>query len=48
VSSAGKHKIPTIVFGAGVENMCHEANEYCPLDHLEKACAFYVKLVANL
>ncbi len=48
VSSAGKHKIPTIVFGAGVENMCHEANEYCPLEHLEKACAFYVKLVANL
>lgn len=48
VSSAGKHKIPTIVFGAGVENMCHMANEYCPLEHLGKACAFYVKLTANL
>ena len=48
VSSAGTHHIPTIVFGAGVENMCHAANEYCPLEHLGKACAFYVNLVANL
>lgn len=48
VSSAGTHHIPTIVFGAGEENMCHAVNEYCPLEHLGKACAFYVNLVANL
>lgn len=48
VSSAGTHHIPTIIFGAGMENMCHEINEYCPIDDLWKACGFYVNLAANL
>lgn len=48
VSCAGIHKIPTIVFGAGCENMCHAVDEYCPVDHLDKVCAFYVELTARL
>lgn len=48
VSCAGKYNILTIVFGAGVENMCHAIDEYCPVDHLSAVCSFYVSLVANL
>lgn len=48
VSCAGIHKVPTIVFGAGMEKMCHAVDECCPVEHLDKACAFYVELAAQL
>ncbi|MEA5059395.1 Succinyl-diaminopimelate desuccinylase [bioreactor metagenome] len=48
VSSAGLLKIPTVIFGAGLEAMCHTANEYCPLENMRKACEFYVALAARL
>lgn len=48
VSSAGLMGIPSIVFGPGCEDMCHTVDEYCIVENIKKACAFYVNLVAHL
>lgn len=44
VAICGKHKIPTVGFGPGNEVYAHSANEVVPVDHLEKAQAFYTLL----
>jgi len=44
VAICGKHGIPTIGFGPGNEIYAHAPNESTPIDHLEKASAFYSML----
>lgn len=44
VAICGKHKIPAIGFGPGNEIFAHAPNEKVPLDHLQKASAFYAML----
>jgi len=44
VSICGRHKIPCIGFGPGNEIYAHAPNEKVPVDHLEKAAAFYALL----
>ena len=44
VATAGKLHIPTIGFGAGIEKMAHQTNEYCPVEDLEKACEYFSRL----
>jgi len=44
VSICGKYEIPTIGFGPGNEVQAHAPNEHTPIDHLEKASAFYALL----
>jgi len=44
VSICGRHKIPCIGFGPGNEVYAHAPNEKVPIDHLEKAAAFYALL----
>ena len=44
VSTAGKHKIPTIGFGPGNEIYAHSPNEKVPIEHLVKASQFYALL----
>jgi putative selenium metabolism hydrolase len=44
VAICGKHGIPTIGFGPGNEIYAHAPNESTPIDHLEKAAAFYALL----
>jgi len=44
VAICGKHGIPTIGFGPGNEIYAHAPNERTPIDHLEKAAAFYALL----
>ena len=41
VAICGKHKIPCIGFGPGNEIYAHAPNEKVPVEHLEKASAFY-------
>jgi putative selenium metabolism hydrolase len=41
VAICGKHRIPCIGFGPGNEIYAHAPNEAIPIDHLEKASAFY-------
>jgi len=41
VSLCGRHGIPCIGFGPGNEIFAHAPNEKTPIDHLEKATAFY-------
>ena len=48
VAICGKHGIPTIGFGPGNEIYAHAPNEKTPIDHLEKASAFYALLPAIL
>lgn len=48
VKSAGVLHIPTIVFGAGMEDMCHTVDECCAIEDLKTACEVYVGLVALL
>ena len=45
VSICGRHGIPCIGFGPGNEIYAHAPNEKTPIDHLEKAAAFYTLLV---
>lgn len=45
VALCGKHKIPCIGFGPGNEIYAHAPNEFVPIDHLEKAAAFYANLI---
>jgi len=44
VAICGKHKIPCIGFGPGNEIYAHAPNEKVPVEHLEKASAFYAAL----
>jgi len=44
VAICGKHKIPCIGFGPGNEIYAHAPNEFVPVEHLEKASAFYALL----
>lgn len=44
VATAGVHKIPTIVLGAGSFSNAHGKDEYCPVDELIQACEIYVHL----
>ncbi len=41
VTIRGVHGIPCIGFGPGYEEQAHAPNEFCPVDHLWKATAFY-------
>lgn len=44
VAICGKHGIPCLGFGPGNEVYAHAPNEAIPIDHLEKASAFYALL----
>ena len=44
VAICGEHRIPAIGFGPGEEAFAHAPNEKIPLDHLERASAFYALL----
>jgi putative selenium metabolism hydrolase len=44
VAICGRYRIPTIGFGPGNEVLAHAPNENTPVDHLEKASAFYALL----
>ena len=44
VSICGKYGIPCIGFGPGNEVLAHAPNEMVPIEHLEKATAFYALL----
>lgn len=44
VAICGKHNIPSIGFGPGNEIHAHSPNEKVPVDHLQKASAFYAML----
>ena len=44
VSLCGRHGIPCIGFGPGNEIYAHAPNEKVPVEHLEKAAAFYALL----
>lgn len=48
VATAGKRGIPTILFGAGDEKLCHMPDEYCPLEDIVSAAAVYSILIRNL
>jgi putative selenium metabolism hydrolase len=41
VTINGYYGIPIIGFGPGNEVLAHAPNEFCPLEHLKKASAFY-------
>ena len=40
-------KIPTVVFGPGVNKCCHSPSEYMPVAHLAKACLAYALFAAD-
>ena len=44
VATAGKLKIPTIGFGAGIEKMAHQTDEYCPVEDIVQACEYFSRL----
>ena len=44
VAICGEHRIPTIGFGPGDEVYAHAPDEKIPIDHLERASAFYALL----
>lgn len=48
VTINGLYGIPIIGFGPGNEVMAHAPNEKVPVDHLEKAAAFYAALAYQL
>jgi putative selenium metabolism hydrolase len=41
VAICGEHGIPCIGFGPGYEAQAHAPDEFCPIDHLVDAAAFY-------
>ncbi|MCX7943119.1 MAG: YgeY family selenium metabolism-linked hydrolase [Deltaproteobacteria bacterium] len=48
VAIMGMHNIPCIGFGPGNEIYAHAPDEFCPVEHLSAATAFYSGLVAKL
>jgi putative selenium metabolism hydrolase len=44
VAICGEHRVPTIGFGPGEEVYAHAPNEKIPIEHLERASAFYALL----
>lgn len=44
VATAGKLHIPTIGFGAGIEKMAHQTDEYCPVEDIIQACEYFSRL----
>ncbi|OQY28849.1 MAG: selenium metabolism hydrolase [Candidatus Cloacimonetes bacterium 4572_55] len=45
VGTMGTRGIPTVGFGPGNEIYAHAPNEFIPIEHLVKACAFYAEFV---
>jgi len=45
VAICGVHGIPCVGFGPGYEEQAHAPNEWTPIDHLWKACAFYTAFI---
>ena len=43
----GKIGIPSIVFGAGNEEMCHKPNEFVEIDNINKTKKTYIELVKS-
>ncbi len=48
VAIAGMHGIPCLGLGPGNEVLAHAPDEYCPVEHLDAAAAFYAGLVHAL
>lgn len=48
VATAGMFGITTLGLGPGNEVQAHAPNEYCPVEHLSAAAAFYAGLVAKI
>ncbi len=48
VAIMGMYNIPCIGFGPGNEIYAHAPDEFCPVEHLSSASAFYAGLVAKL
>src|SRR6056297_608669 len=48
VSICGRYEIPCLGFGPGNEVMAHAPNEKTPIEHLDKAAAFYALLPYTL
>ncbi len=48
VAVCGKYEIPCLGFGPGNEVMAHAPNEKTPVEHLDKAAAFYAMLPYTL
>jgi putative selenium metabolism hydrolase len=48
VAIMGMHNIPCVGFGPGNEVYAHAPDEFCPIEHLSAASAFYAGLVARL
>jgi putative selenium metabolism hydrolase len=48
VAVAGMNGIPCLGLGPGNEVLAHAPDEYCPVDHLDAAAAFYAGLAASL
>lgn len=48
VSTAGIHRIPTVVLGPGSADQAHRKDEFCPVEDLIQACAIYVYLCGKI
>ncbi len=48
VATAGMFGIPTLGLGPGNEVQAHAPNEFCPVEHLSAAAAFYAALVVRM
>lgn len=48
VATMGCYNIPTIGFGPADDMLAHTVEEYAPVDHMVKACAFYASLPLKL
>jgi putative selenium metabolism hydrolase len=48
IAIAGMSGIPCFGFGPGNEIYAHAPNEFCPVEHLSNAAAFYASLIACL
>ncbi len=48
VTIMGRHGVPCLGFGPGLEKIAHTANEYVPIDEVVAASAFYAALPGEL
>ncbi|MCD6086790.1 MAG: YgeY family selenium metabolism-linked hydrolase [Candidatus Hydrothermae bacterium] len=48
VATAGLHKIPSLGLGPGDPSLAHAPMEFCPVDDLVKATAFYAQLALEV